>query len=551
MKLFLCISVLGTMLALCKETFAVSSDDAFNILRERRKPRTKPACPDGCKLKRKINKFETALQNRLASIEDACLPNNISSRIGNQSIDIGPYMAEMQRNISAGVQSDVDQIVLELKETITDNLATVQTSVNEMNTVLRTIPSTLVRFTTDLIQPPTEDTVASGPSSLDLTIMNATLRRLTHQNKILLRKAKAATDLSTVIREQNLILSGQNRELRLQTQSLNQRTRTLQTRLDDLEAVVALHNRSLEGDRESVTSDSDITALSERVNDVTNDVTSIGTRLNRVENWVADGESDGGRPLPPIPVALHPQPDVPPNDCQELYNLGYTESGVYRIHPWQSRETFEVFCEQNYYGGGWTVIQRRRDGSVDFNRDWNDYALGFGEPSGEYWLGNENIHQLTNQNTFRLHIVLLDWAGNRAYAEYEGFRVSSSRDYYSVRFGGYSGTAGDALRGNPEDGSRNAYLARFGARDLDNDSCRPCMYEGQAFESCAERHSAGWWYRACTDSNLNGRYITSDNFGRCNGADCLGIQWNTWHDEGYSLKATMMMVKSAAVLPSS
>ena len=59
----------------------------------------------------------------------------------------------------------------------------------------------------------------------------------------------------------------------------------------------------------------------------------------------------------------------------------------------------------------WTVIQNRFDGSVDFNRNWTDYKHRFGDVSGEYWLGNEVIHQLTANEVFKLMIAVnqLEW----------------------------------------------------------------------------------------------------------------------------------------------
>lgn len=53
---------------------------------------------------------------------------------------------------------------------------------------------------------------------------------------------------------------------------------------------------------------------------------------------------------------------------------------------------------------GWTVIQRRLDGSVDFYRNWTDYRRGFGDLEGEFWLGNEHIHQLTNQGEYTVYL---------------------------------------------------------------------------------------------------------------------------------------------------
>ena len=44
------------------------------------------------------------------------------------------------------------------------------------------------------------------------------------------------------------------------------------------------------------------------------------------------------------------------------------EYAVYKV--------IEVFCDMDTDGGGWTTIQRRVNGSVDFNRPWVDYKNG-------------------------------------------------------------------------------------------------------------------------------------------------------------------------------
>ncbi|XP_023240310.1 microfibril-associated glycoprotein 4-like [Centruroides sculpturatus] len=75
-------------------------------------------------------------------------------------------------------------------------------------------------------------------------------------------------------------------------------------------------------------------------------------------------------------------------DCQEILEAGYNKSGIYRIQPEFAVRPFFVYCDMETEGGGWTVFQRRSDGSVDFLRNWIDYKHGFGNTEGEYWLGN-------------------------------------------------------------------------------------------------------------------------------------------------------------------
>lgn len=75
-----------------------------------------------------------------------------------------------------------------------------------------------------------------------------------------------------------------------------------------------------------------------------------------------------------------------------------------------------------FSGGGWTVFQRRQDGSVNFDRSWKEYKEGFGDLHTEYWLGNEHIHDLTSQGDYMLRIDLEDWSGKHKHAVYQSFR---------------------------------------------------------------------------------------------------------------------------------
>ncbi|XP_062615421.1 fibrinogen beta chain-like isoform X2 [Saccostrea cucullata] len=79
-----------------------------------------------------------------------------------------------------------------------------------------------------------------------------------------------------------------------------------------------------------------------------------------------------------------------PVDCRDLYDKGVIVSGVYIICPWKREETnlhcVQVYCDMATDGGGWTVIQRRQSGDVSFERNWEEYKMGFGDVSTSYWI---------------------------------------------------------------------------------------------------------------------------------------------------------------------
>ena len=104
-----------------------------------------------------------------------------------------------------------------------------------------------------------------------------------------------------------------------------------------------------------------------------------------------------------------------------------------------------VFCDMTMDGGGWTVFQRRLNGSVDFYRDWASYKNGFGDLNGEFWLGNDNIHRLTAVDDVTLRVDLEDFDGNIKHAEFAIFKVADEGDKYRLEIGGYNGTAGDSM----------------------------------------------------------------------------------------------------------
>ena len=125
-------------------------------------------------------------------------------------------------------------------------------------------------------------------------------------------------------------------------------------------------------------------------------------------------------------------------NCADLYKKGIKQNGVYQIDP-DGKGSFNVLCDMTTSGGGWTVFQRRLDGSVDFYRGWQDYKNGFGDLNGEFWLGLDKIHRLTTASQNKLRIDMENTSGNQKYAEYDSFAVTNEEQKYQLSLGAYTG----------------------------------------------------------------------------------------------------------------
>ncbi|XP_070532845.1 fibroleukin-like isoform X2 [Ptychodera flava] len=138
-------------------------------------------------------------------------------------------------------------------------------------------------------------------------------------------------------------------------------------------------------------------------------------------------------------------------DCYDIQQYSQRDhvlgmsSGVFTIRPERDYRFFDVFCDMDTDGGGWTVMQRREDGSVDFYRGWEEYKNGFGDLNGEFWLGNDKIHHLTNQGRrYELSVDLENFKGETRFAKYDSFTIGDENTKYSLILGPYHGNAGES-----------------------------------------------------------------------------------------------------------
>jgi len=169
---------------------------------------------------------------------------------------------------------------------------------------------------------------------------------------------------------------------------------------------------------------------------------------------------------------------------------------------------------------GWSVIQRRMNGNINFERGWDDYVRGFGSLNGEYWIGLQNIYHLTLQlkkkveETYyvkspQMRIDLEDWDGIKAFVEHKQF-VILSRD------GNYAISVNYPMYGTAVLGERSTPLSQvaFSTFDADHDL---------SLGNVAQEYRSGWWFYVFPAGSLNGPYPQRGEV-----MSASNIRWRYW-----------------------
>ncbi|XP_065890562.1 fibrinogen-like protein A [Dysidea avara] len=184
------------------------------------------------------------------------------------------------------------------------------------------------------------------------------------------------------------------------------------------------------------------------------------------------------------------------------FSINKNTSGVYTIIDLCGQgTTVQGYCDTVTDGGGWLVIQRRKDGSEDFNRFWWEYEMGFGSLAGEFWYGLHAIHCLTSQGQWELRIDYTFTNGIKGYLSYSNFRVGPATEQYPLTISGFDGVTTDLFYTVTTDFSWSLNGRKFTTRDRDNDRwSRNCAVANKG------GNGGGWWYNHCSVLYLNHQY---------------------------------------------
>jgi len=143
-------------------------------------------------------------------------------------------------------------------------------------------------------------------------------------------------------------------------------------------------------------------------------------------------------------------------------------------------DPFDVLCDTD---GSIMMIQNIVD-EENFNKDWAAYREGFGSFDGDFFLGLEKIHRLTNSRRYILRIQA-ELNNKFQYNQFDHFRVSNEANNYALS------SLDDFVEnnGHPPMLLRSFIDQQFSTFDRDNDK----WTDG----NCAHKYGIGWWHPSC------------------------------------------------------
>ncbi|XP_078495939.1 ficolin-2-like [Ciona intestinalis] len=192
------------------------------------------------------------------------------------------------------------------------------------------------------------------------------------------------------------------------------------------------------------------------------------------------------------------------SSCEKLYEFGHRKNRLYNIYLNRTTK-LEVYCDMENNGGGWTVIQRNMDNRTNFDREWFDYKTGFGNKTGSFWIGLENIRALTKKGDQELRIDITTCNKTKIVAEYSNFMVGPESERYKLWICGYQHRQECCFSNNGSSDSPNNQRCDGDALGWNNGN----EFSAKDFNSknrCTDSRKAGWWFSRCTGANLNGNY---------------------------------------------
>ncbi|XP_037773547.1 microfibril-associated glycoprotein 4-like [Penaeus monodon] len=266
-----------------------------------------------------------------------------------------------------------------------------------------------------------------------------------------------------------------------------------------------------------------LSTLTENHNQLQSSIRDIVRMVRRTHREIADLREDtdlilGQMYKPSCQDIAEGQPDHIAGKSQ------FATEGVYTIRPPKFKPK-KVRCELGRGAVGWTVILARNDGREPFNRTFQDYKDGFGDPAQDHWIGLDMLHKLTTWEPHQLRAVMEDFDGSKTWVQYNVFRVDGPEDDYKLTAEEFEAdsAAGDGL--SIHNGMK------FSTYDHDDDTNR----DG----NCAKLFGGGggWWYNNCYHVLPTGTYRHSG------GSEYGGVAWYPWRNVKHSLKSLTLLIR--------